>query len=395
MKITGIAAEYNPFHLGHAYHLQKSREEDPERCIVAVMSGDFVQRGEAASYNKYARAEAACRCGVDLVVELPLAWALSSAEGFARGAVRILSGIGADTIAFGAESEKLSELEEIADALLQEDFVHAVRERLTREPKQSFAAARQRTAEERLGRPLPEMKQPNNILAIEYLKAIQELQPALRPLAVRRFGAEHDSAGEGGILSAKALRTLLAEGNPIDRWIPEEAAIIFGKETREGRQVYGGNTYERVLLSRLRSLQCGDFCELHDAEGGLGQKLFNAFRTAGSMEEIIREVSSSRYASARVRRLCLCAALGVQPAARENLPGYARILAFNGRGREILKSVRGIPVLTKTGDYRILDGESRIQVELAAAAHDFYTLCYPHAGPWPAGEDWRKGPTRC
>ena len=395
MKITGIAAEYNPFHLGHAYHLRKSRENDPETAVAAVMSGDFVQRGEAAVYSKYARAEAACRCGADLVVELPPAWALSSAEGFARGCVRILAGLGATMMAFGAEAEEPAALEEIAGVLLREDFAGMVKERLQRNPRQSFAAARQQTAEELLGRSLPEMKRPNNILAIEYLKAIRELHPGCRPVAVRRAGAEHDSAEQGSILSAMALRKRLYGKEDVDRWVPAEAAAVFRREREAGREAGDRELYERLLLARLRMLREEDFCMLRDAGGGLGQRLFRAARTGGGLEEIVQEASSTRYPAARVRRLLLCAALGVQPASREELPGCARILAFNDRGREILRNVRDFPVLTKTGDCRCLEEESRRQVELAAAEHDFYALCCPHAGPWPAGEDWRQGPVIC
>ena len=392
MKITGIAAEYNPFHLGHAYHLFASRGDDPDTAVAAVMSGDFVQRGEAAVYSKYARAEAACRCGADLVVELPLEWGLSSAEGFARGCVRILAGLGAGSIAFGTEAGALSGLEEIADVLTQEGFAERIRDRLREDPRQSYAAARQQLAEETLGRPLPEMRQANNILAIEYLKAVRELEPGLSPVAVQRVGAAHDGARRDGYASAMELRRLLREGRSIDAWIPAEAAEVFRREREAGREVSDVELYERLLLARLRMLRCEDFCAHPDAGGGLGEKLFHAVRTAGCMEEILQEAAGKRFSLARIRRILLCAALGVQPAAREQLPQTARILAFNDKGREILRNAQGIRLLTKTGDSGKLDPESRKQVKTAADAHDFYVLLYPHGAPWACGEDWQKGP---
>ena len=136
MKTIGVVAEYNPFHYGHAYHLAESRRiAGEDAAVIAVMSGDFVQRGEAAVYSKYARAEAACRCGADLVVELPLPWALASAEGFAKAAVKILAAMGTDLISFGSETENLEELAAVADLLRQEGFIDRVRRMLKEHPE--------------------------------------------------------------------------------------------------------------------------------------------------------------------------------------------------------------------------------------------------------------------
>ena len=155
MKTIGVVAEYNPFHNGHAYHLAESRRiAGEDAAVIAVMSGDFVQRGEAAVYSKYARAEAACRCGADLVVELPLPWALASAEGFAKAAVKILAAMGTDLLSFGSETENLEELAAVADLLRQEGFIDRVRRMLKEHPEQNYAAARQQTAEQILGRKL-------------------------------------------------------------------------------------------------------------------------------------------------------------------------------------------------------------------------------------------------
>ena len=271
MKTIGIVAEYNPFHRGHAWHLEESRrlalaaggDAAPAGCtpeedtaVIAVMSGDFVQRGEAAVFSKYARAEAACRCGADLVVELPLPWSLSSAEGFARGAVTMLAALGAELISFGSETAgQLPALETLAALLADQAFTEEVRERLKRDPAQSFASARQSAAEARLGRPLPALRQPNNILALEYLKAIREKQLPLTPLAVARRGSGHDEAGESAYPSASELRGRLRDGRELAAGLPPEAEAVFRRERVAGRLAADPERQSLLMLSRLRGLR--------------------------------------------------------------------------------------------------------------------------------------------
>ena len=276
MKTIGIVAEYNPFHLGHARQIRESRKiterTGEETAVIAVMSGDFVQRGEAAAFSKYARAEAACRSGADLVVELPLPWTLSSAEGFARGAVAMLADLGAEVLSFGCETEDstkqyrepvqtetdpdgealaaqkhLRELEETAELITSPGFTEAILQRLKTCPEQSFAAARQACIEERLGKALPFLQQPNNILALEYLKAIRELSLPLKPLAIPRRGAGHDERGENPIPSASELRDRLRSGRGIEGFVPAAAGEIYRREQQEGRAVLSPGEQERLL----------------------------------------------------------------------------------------------------------------------------------------------------
>ena len=152
MDIIGIVAEYNPFHLGHLHQLDSTKQQFSENApVVAVMSGDFVQRGEAAMYSKFARAEAACKCGVDLVVELPLPWALASAEGFAQGAVGLLNGMGISHLSFGSELGRIDELYKLAEVLLDENIYNRIKEVLSLYPDMSFASARELVVQERAG----------------------------------------------------------------------------------------------------------------------------------------------------------------------------------------------------------------------------------------------------
>ena len=432
MKTIGIVAEYNPFHLGHARQIRESRKitehTGEETAVIAVMSGDFVQRGEAAAFSKFARAEAACRNGTDLVVELPLPWTLSSAEGFARGAVAILADLGAEVLSFGCETEDsikqyrepvqtetdpdgealaaqkhLRELEETAELMTSPGFTEAILQRLKTCPEQSFAAARQACIEEKLGKALPFLQQPNNILALEYLKAIRELSLPLKPLAIPRRGAGHDERGENPIPSASELRNRLRCGREIEGLVPAEAEKIYRREQQEGRTALSSGEQEKLLLSRLRWLKEEEFRELPDAGDGLGNRLYSAVRSETGYEDILKATATRRYPMARIRRLCVCAALGIPAGAAAGKPPYARVLALNERGKRILHEAEEkqgfsgtrIPLLSKPAHVRELGDRAQMIFELGAQAHDFYTLFYPTEGQRLCGEDWRRGPAIC
>ena len=202
MNVAGIVAEYNPFHNGHAYHIEATRAAlGEDTAIVCCMTGDFVQRGEAAVYSKYARAEAAARCGADLVFELPLQWSVSSAEGFARGAVGLLGALGAvKYLSFGSECGETKPLETLAFALLDPNMDGEIKSELAEGV--SYAAARQRALARSVGELSTILDTPNNILAVEYIKAIYNLHLEMQPITVPRYGSEHDGAGEGNMRSA-------------------------------------------------------------------------------------------------------------------------------------------------------------------------------------------------
>lgn len=397
MKTVGIVCEYNPFHLGHAYQLEKSRElAGAEAALVCVMSGDFVQRGEAALYDKFARAEAACRCGADLVVELPLPWALASAEGFARGAVQLLGGLGVNALSFGSEAGQTEPLARLARCLLEPGTVEAIRVWLARDQTLSFASARQALLSERLG---PEaaalLSQPNNILAVEYLKAVYSLNLPMEVFTVQRLGAGHDGRDAGpGPRSASQLRELRAAGKDIDAFLPAPAAQVFRREREAGRELCDRRLLEAALLSRLRLLREEDFDALPDAAGGLDRRIFRAVQREGSLDAIVDAASGKRYTRARVRRVCLCACLGLGAEMSAGTPPYARVLAASGRGRALLRELdgRGLPLLTKPAAVRKLGGEAERLFSLGSAAHDLYVLGREEPSQRQAGEDWRRGP---
>lgn len=396
MSIAGIIGEYNPFHGGHAYHLAETRRMLGEDCAaVCVMSGDFVQRGEAAAYSKFARAEAACRCGVNLVLELPLPWALSSAEGFARGAVGILDSLGQLThLSFGSECGDVELIRDTAEALIDPAMNAAIKAQLG--GGTPYAAARQEALRQRDERLAAVLDTPNNILAVEYVKALYDEGSRMEPVTVTRLGAGHDAAdGGNGPKSASEIRRRLADGEPLGSLLPAPAAEVFEREEQSGRGFMAADALETPVLSRLRLLNMEAFSRLPDAGGGVGMAVYYAAREEESLDALTARAKSRAVAMSRIRRMTMCAALGVTVRMADGIPPYARVLAADGRGREILRaaaSTSDIPIITKPADAHALDARGESLFSLGASAHDLYVLGYRARGERRGGADWRTGP---
>ena len=395
MKIVGIVGEYNPFHNGHRYHLEKTRSKlGDDAAVVCVMTGDFVQRGEAAAYSKFARAEAACKSGVDLVLELPLPWSLSSAEGFARGSVGLLDSLGVIThLSFGSESGDLELITRTAEALIDPAMNTAIKNELG--GGILYAAARQ----EALRKSDPELAAvldtPNNILAVEYVKAILDEGARLTPITIKRRGAGHDSFGEAGPKSASEIRHKLAGGASMDQFMPKAAAAVYKREDQAGRGFMSMGELEIAAISRLRLLDIETFNRLPDSGGGLGNALYKAAREETSLDAIMARAKSKSCAMARIRRMVMCAVLGVTSGMADGLPPYARVLAANKLGRDVLKMAAvtsEIPIITKPAEAHKLNARGEGIFTLGADAHDFYALGYRAREERRGGGDWRTGP---
>jgi len=387
MKVLGIVAEYNPIHRGHLYHINKSRTECGAEAVVAVMSGDFVQRGSAAVFDKFARAEAAVRCGVSLVLELPLPWCVSSAEGFARGAVGLLEASGVvDIISFGSECGDLSALSLLAAALKELEGSGALKSALERGT--SFAAARQQALAVLVGEERAALlKDPNNILAVEYIRA---MRTPLELYTVQRRGSQHDGVG-----SASELRSVLEQGGDISAQLPLEAAAVFARETEQGRGPVLSTNLETALMARLRMLPPEAFARLPDAGEGLENLLYRAVREESSLENAAMRCKSRRYALARIRRMLLGAALGLEKGMNAGVPPYIRVLAADSTGCALLAEMKrkaSLPLITRAGAVRGLDEESQRVFELGSRAHDLWVLGRDKPLLRNGDEDFRKAP---
>lgn len=395
MNIIGIAAEYNPFHYGHEHHIKATRAAVGENsAIVCAMSGDFVQRGEAAAYAKFARAEAACRAGADLVLELPLPWALSSAEGFARGAVGILAAAGAQYISFGSEAGDIAALEKLAALLSSGDIIEKTKLLLRHDPDLSFAAARQRAVESEAGELAGLLEKPNNILAVEYIKAIYAMDLNIKPVTAARLGSGHDELSGTGFKSAAELRRLFAAGEDVSAFMPSCAFDVYAGERAKGR-VPELSRMELAVMSRLRALSESDFISLPDGSNGAGERLYAAVRKGTSLDNILLAAKTKRFALARLRRMCMCAALGVREGMAASVPPYLRVLAANEKGRAVLRDAAArtaLPIVTKPAAVKKISPECADLFALGASAHDLYTLSFCSERERKAGEDWRTGP---
>ncbi len=392
MDIAGIVAEYNPFHLGHRLHIEKTREVlGKEAVIVCVMSGDYTQRGDFAAFEKHARAEAAVRCGADLVLELPVPWALSSAESFAYGAVSILHSMGNIThLSFGTEIGEIGPLYRISEFLLSDEADELIKSEL--KIGVSYAAARQKAALKALGREASILESPNNILGVEYIKAVKKLGSKIKPLTFRRIGAGHDSAELLETASASKIRAMLRKGEDAFAYIPPEAAAVLSEEIKRGRAPVFVENCESAILAKLRGMRRSDFALLDGCEEGLSDRLFKYASKEPTLEAVLMNTKTKRYALSRIRRLVLRAYLGIRDDFSQ-CPPYAKILAFGNRGRQVIKTAsKGFELITKPSSGKRLNGEAGRLFELESACKDLYVLAYPEPSERRGGQEYTAGP---
>ena len=376
MTVTGIICEYNPFHRGHKKQLDTLRRlRGSDSGIVCLMSGHFVQRGAPAIVDKTLRARAAVLCGADLVLELPVTAALSSAEGFAAGGVSILSRF-CDELCFGAESPDAVPLLRTAEALLSPAFRESLRTQLDK--GLSFPAARQ-SALEAMGSSGALLTDPNNILAVEYCKAILDQNSAMKPLPILREGSYHDPEAHPENPSATSLRQLMIKGLHWDSFVPPEAADCF-----VGATLHTLAAGERAILGKLRTMTDAEFEALPYGSEGLWRKLMHESRRQATLEDILTAVKSKRYTRSRLDRMVLCAFLGITEATLSEKPHYTRVLALNDRGREILKTARRSGQFPNIGER--LDSPWQT---LETRCGDLYGL-FAEGSPEPAGKETER-----
>ncbi len=340
MSIKATIAEFNPFHNGHKQLAEKMRADGS--TLVAVMSGNYVQRGGCAVYDKFTRAKVAVCCGFDLVLELPLVYSLSSAEYFALGAVEILNGFGAaDELWFGSEAGELEGLDEIASALINEGgiFKSVLSESLS--AGESYAAARQTALGAILGSGKAKaVSEPNNILGVEYLKALKRTESKIVPVTVRRTEVGHDSLGKGeSVASARSLRESLKLGESIDDYVPYPVAFkpLFSRQ------------FDQLISYRLKIADVQELMKIPDCNEEIASRLKKA-SGANTLEAIVSAAHSRRYADSRLRRILFNLMLeNNRPYAS---PTYIRILAFSEKGAELLRKAEKaatLPLISRGG----------------------------------------------
>jgi len=390
MKTVGIICEYNPLHKGHVEHIEKTREAlGGDTTVVSIMSGNFVQRGDFAIFNKHARAKMAVHSNADLIIELPTPYVLQSAEGFAKAGVYLLDCLGVcDYLSFGSEIGNIESLQEAAGIIASGKAQMLTKEWLAK--GLSYASAMQKAADTLMGEGAAVFRSPNNMLGIEYIKAIEFYALQMRPMTVVRTGGDHD--GDSGY-SASFLRKELLSGSIPFEQMPGTAVAACTEESVAGRGPVSIIDAEIAILSRLRALK--DYADIQGFSEGLERRFELFSKTEPSVESILSKVKSKRYAMARLRRLLMCAVLGISRDYTSTPPPYIRVLAMNEKGMALLRSARKkakLPIITKPASVHQMAQDAKKLFDLEAAATDFYVLAYKNESERVGGQEWRQSP---
>lgn len=394
MRIAGIIAEYDPFHAGHAAHIAATRHPDGGRAthVVAVLSGSFTQRGKPASMTKFHRAEMALRCGADLVIELPLPWAMAPAERFATGGVALLDALGCvDVLSFGSECGQIEDLQKLAALQEAPSFGETLRRHM--DTGIPYAAARQAAADEHLGEEVAtHLASPNNTLGVAYIQAANNLKSPLSFYTLKRKGSGHnDALPADGYANASQLRARMRAGrlDEATQYMPAAAVDILQQAYGAGQAPADEKRLETALLARLRTMSEQEFAALPYLSEGLENRLYRAARTAASGDELSDAISTRRYPQARLRRILWAALLGFTKEHLLETPPYIRVLGINKQGEEILAAANPtLPLLTKHSELKALPPDCNTVFALEQRATDLHALALPV--PPPSGADCTK-----
>lgn len=391
-RVLGIIAEYNPFHNGHLYHIQQSINQDNSDNVVCVISGNFVQRGNTSIIDKWTKTKMAMANGADLVIELPTVYATSSAENFAEGAIKILDELGiVDSISFGMETSDISTLNNVANVLYQEpkDYVTILNHELSKGI--SFPKAR----ENALMMYLNDIKRyanvltgSNNILGIEYLKAMKKLKSQLKPIGVQREKVFYnDNFIVDDFASATAIRKMIVnrQFDDIMKVIPYSSYVLLAQELRKGHYVLDLSKFQSEILYKLRSMTISEIKGLPDVSEGLENAIKNAADSCNNIIDFVNIVKSKRYTQTRIQRILIYTLLGItqkiMDTSRKTTP-YIRVLGFNEDGKKLISEaiaknsklnlVTSVKKYMETSKNRVL--KEMLQTDIYAT--NIYTLGY-------------------
>jgi len=409
MKAVGVIVEYNPLHNGHVYHLSEARRLSGADVVVAVMSGPFLQRGEPAIVGKRARTEMALHAGADLVLELPVAYAVQPAEWFAFGAVSLLHRTGVvDSLCFGSESGDLDSLQRIARVLavepagLREDIARRLREGASYPAAYAGAAAALAPGGVDANDAAALLGQPNNSLGLHYLIALQRLGSAIRPFTAARTGAAYHEAtpGPGAIASATAVRRLLMEDGPeaAAPYVPAATLAILRREWQEGRAPVHWERLAQPLLHIAATRRASELEQIAEVTEGLEHRLSRTLAQLPepSVEALLNELKTKRYTRTKLQRMLTHILLNhtkaeCSPEKLAEGPAYLRVLGFNAQGQGLLKQMKktaSLPVLLKPSTF------VHNQLELDVQAQAAYALACQHTDTRMMYSDYYEPPVR-
>ena len=390
-KVLGIIAEYNPFHNGHALHIAKSKEETGAEYTICIMSGNFVQRGNTSIVNKWIKTEMALKNGIDLVIELPTIYAISSAENFAEGAIKILNSLKiVDTVSFGSEEADIDILNRLATILYNEPRKYT--ELLNAELKKglSFPKARENAVLLYLNdsKYFNILNQPNNTLAIEYLKALKKYKSHIRPITIKREKAFYNSnCIVDEYASATAIRNMVINGqfDDIRKVMPRNSYDLLLDEIQNKRFVSDIAKFEKEILYTLRRLSTFDLKKFPEINEGLENAIKNAANSCNTLSKLINMIKSKRYTQTRIQRILLYILLNITKkdmiVSRKTVP-YARILGYTSKGKELISKIyQANPKVTLiTSVKKFIDSSNnktyKYMLNKDILATNIYTLVY-------------------
>ncbi len=391
-RVLGIIAEYNPFHNGHLYHVSESKQETGAQYVIAIISGNFVQRGNTSITNKWIKARMALLNGVDLVIELPTIYSISSAENFAEGAIKIFNSLGiVDTISFGMEASDISTLNNIANVLYNEPKEYITM--LSHELKKgnSFPKARENALMMYLNdikRYANVMAGSNNILGIEYLKAMKKTKSIINPIGIKRQKVLYnDKYIVDEFASATAIRKMLMtkQLNDISKVMPRNSYLLLGEELKKGHYVIDISKFEKEIIYTLRKMSVEEIAKLPDVSEGLENLIKNAADSCNTLEELINIVKTKRFTQTRIQRILLYSLLGITKKQMEisrKITPYVRVLGFNNKGKELISEMMTLNpklnIVTSVKRYidDIANKNLKEMLETDILATNIYTLGY-------------------
>lgn len=393
-KVLGIIAEYNPFHNGHLFHLNESKKLTGSSYTVAIMSGNFAQRGNTSIIDKWSKAKSAIECGVDLVVELPVLYSTSSAENFAEGAIKILDSLKVvDYLSFGAETADINLLNNIATVLNEEPKEY--KSLLSEELKKGLSYPKAR--ENALMIYLNDIKKysnvlssPNNILGIEYIKALKKYNSIIQPIAMPRHESGHNDLNyHGNIASSTAIRNI-TKNNGFDilrKLMPEPSYTNLIKNIKVGHVVPDLSVFEKEIIFNLRKMSIYDISQLPDVSEGLEFAIKNAANSCNSLVELLNIIKSKRYTQTRIQRILLYSLFGITKkdiAISKKIQPYVRVLGFNEKGKylisEVAKANPKLNIITSVKKFtdKNLNRNLKSMLEKDIWATDVYTIGYEY-----------------
>ncbi len=389
-KVLGIIAEYNPFHNGHLYHLEESKRQANAEFSVCVMSGNFTQRGNTAIVDKWSRARMAIESGVDLVIELPLIYSISSAENFAFGSMSILNKLGiVDAVSFGSETGDVSILNAFAEILYDEpkEYLSLLEHELAKGV--SYAKAREKAILMYLSdirKYANVLSNPNNILGIEYLKALKYLKSEIKPLTIKREDVGHNSTKiVNGIASSSTIRKYINKPDVLSQVVPESTFSILDEKLKHGQIVRSIACFEKEILYKLRTMSIEEIANLPDVSEGLENCIKSAANSCNNITDLIGLIKSKRYAQTRIQRILLYALLDINKqdmaSSKKNSP-YIRVLGINNNGKKILSEIANprLNIITSPKKFLEQSGNKALKNMLLKDinATNIYTLGYEY-----------------